>query len=130
MCRGGGGFPLTNNNPYQQQNQTTPYVIVFHNNSTFSNYCNSALYSENKRYVLLKKNFYTSKHHGCTYTTCTYRHIYDLQLPFLCFNLTSRQVSWPLTSMSGKVVTSIAQAKPVFGRALLPQSVTFGLNYH
>ena len=57
LCVGGGGLPLTNNNPYQQQNQTTPYVIVFHNNSTLPKYCNSALYSENKRYVLLKKIF-------------------------------------------------------------------------
>ncbi len=54
MCRG-GGLPLTNNNPFQQQNHTTPYVFVFHNNSTIPKYCNSALYSENKRSVLLKK---------------------------------------------------------------------------
>jgi hypothetical protein len=29
LCVGGGGLPLTNNNPYQQQNLTTPYVFVF-----------------------------------------------------------------------------------------------------
>ncbi len=45
---------LTNNIPFQQQNHTTPYVFVFHNNSTLPKYCNSAMYSENKRYVLLK----------------------------------------------------------------------------
>jgi hypothetical protein len=31
-----------------------PFVIVFHNSIPLK-YCNSALYSENKRYVLLKK---------------------------------------------------------------------------
>ncbi len=55
MCQGGGGLTLNNNNLFEQQNHTTPYVIVFHNNSILSNYCNSALYSENKRYILLKK---------------------------------------------------------------------------
>jgi hypothetical protein len=54
MCRGGGGLPLNNNNPFEQQNHTTPYVIVFHNNSILPKYCNGALYSENKRYILLK----------------------------------------------------------------------------
>jgi hypothetical protein len=60
MCRG-GGLPLTNNNPYQQQNHTTSYVFVFHNNSTLPKYCNSALYSENKRYVLLKKKYFHAR---------------------------------------------------------------------
>jgi hypothetical protein len=32
-----------------------PYVFVFHYNSILPKYCNNALYSENKRYVLLKK---------------------------------------------------------------------------
>ncbi len=36
-----------------------PYVFVFHYNSILPNYCNNALYSENKRYVLLlKKNLW------------------------------------------------------------------------
>jgi hypothetical protein len=35
-----------------------PYVFVFHYNSILPKYCNNALYSENKRYVLLKKIFW------------------------------------------------------------------------
>jgi hypothetical protein len=38
MCWGGGGLPLTNNNPFQQQIHTTPYVFVYHNNSILPNF--------------------------------------------------------------------------------------------
>jgi hypothetical protein len=58
LCVRGGGLPLTNNNPFQQQIHTTPYVFVFRNNSILPKDCNSALYSENKRYVLLKNVLY------------------------------------------------------------------------
>jgi hypothetical protein len=43
--------------PCSTTNFTTPYAFVFHNNSIFPKYFNIALYSENKRYVLLKKAY-------------------------------------------------------------------------
>jgi hypothetical protein len=55
MCWGGGGLSFNQQLPFSTTNFTTPYAFVFHNNSIIPKYCNIALYSENKRYVLLKK---------------------------------------------------------------------------
>jgi hypothetical protein len=56
MC-GGGGFPLSSNKPFSTTNSHNALCFCIHNNSILLKYCNIALYSDNKRYVLVKKKF-------------------------------------------------------------------------
>jgi hypothetical protein len=58
LCVGGGGaflYPATN----FFKNSHNAYVFVFIT-TVYSKICNIALYSDNKRYVLLKKNPFSS----------------------------------------------------------------------